>query len=197
MNWKNEILEVIELQKEYKLKRSKAKSAYKKFKNKINYFYFLDVILSPKKANNRNEDDLLEVAIKDLLNSIGIKSIIPLTKKDVDIKSKFKRLKFGIEVKNGNFPSENDLFQAHKYAIRAEREYHPLVIWNNTTTNQEFDSSRILDAELNKYGIMTTKELYKGYIKLKRNQITFDNFINQINKSGIIKFSNKSLKTSL
>ena len=52
MNWKNEILEVIELQKEYKLKRSKAKSAYKKFKNKINYTNFWntasnDLLLRP------------------------------------------------------------------------------------------------------------------------------------------------------
>lgn len=197
MNWKTSIPEIIDLQNDFKLKRAKAKSAANKFKKKINYYYFLDVIIAPKKTQQRDEDDLLEIAIRDLFNSIGIKSKIPLRKDDFDVKATFKNIQFGIEVKNGNLPSENDMLQAHKYSIRVDKQLHPIVIWNNTTTNQEFDSNRIKDAQLNQYGIITTKELYKGYLKLKMNKITFEIFIGQLQKIGLIKFSSKILRASL
>ncbi len=106
-------------------------------------------------------------------------------------------MKLGIEVKNGNLPKENEMFQVHKYAMRINHEYLPLIIWNNAKTNQEFDLDRIKDAELNKYGIMTTKQLYKGYIKLKCGRISFDVFLKQIQKTGLIKLSYRSFNVSL
>jgi|GEM_PF-3044067 len=200
MNWKDYIPELSVLLKDYKTKRSKAKSAWNKYQSKSAKYNFLNTIVKPKEHSSgiegRKEDDDLEIAIKDLFNSIGIHSVRPTNKNDFDVKSKFSELKLGIEVKNGNLPAENDLFQAHKYAMRINRELEPLIIWNNSSTNQEFDSQRIKDAELSKYGLLTTKELLKGYIKLKSGNISFNQFIKQLKQSGLIKYSAKELGKS-
>ncbi len=198
MSLDKELPEVSELLKVYKTIRSKAKSAYNKFKRATNYFYFLDIIIKSKQYTDKEggkEDRKFEIAIKDLFNSIGIKSVIPQTKKDFDVKCVFKEIKLGIEAKNGKLPNENEMFQAHKYAVRGNREYLPIIIWNNNGKNRnEFDKEKILDAELNSYGIITTTELRKGYLMLKNDKITFDVFLKILQKKGLIKYTLKSVK---
>lgn len=196
MNWKELIPEIISLKKDFIKSRSVTKKNYTNYKKGINRFYFLDIIMQPKKGG-RQEDNQLEIAVKDLFNSIGIKSKIPPTKDDFDVISKFKEVNFYIEVKNGNMPSENDMLQALKYGRRQRIERGIVVIWNNNTTDQEFDENRKIDALLNSYSILTTKELFKGYLKLKTNRITFEKFLSQLKKIGEIRFSSKALRESL
>lgn len=199
MSLDKEIPELSALLKEYRAHRSRTKSAYNKYKKRLASFYFLDIIIKPKEFQNekgRKEDKELEIAVRDLFNSIGIKSVIPPTTKDFDVKSIFKKIKLGIEVKNGGLPNENEMFQAHKYAIRGGKEYMALLIWNNNKTknNNDFDKDRILDAELNGYGILTTTHLRKGYIKLKNSKITFEVFFKLLQKKGLIKYTSRSVK---
>ena len=193
MDWKILIPEIVELKKDHKLKRANAKKAFSKYKNGLGKFYFLDVMTTPKEAG-REEDDLLEEAISDLFRSIGFNSKIPLNKDNFDVIAKFKDIVYHIEVKNGNMPGENDMLQALKYATRQGVFKGILVIWNNYKTNQEFDKNRTIDAVKNSYGIITTKELYSGYLKLKTNKITFEKFTLQLQKTGLIKYSSRFLK---
>ncbi len=71
---------------------------------------------------------------------------------------------------------------------------HPLIIWNNSKLGHKFDINRISDAENNNYGILTTEELVKGYLKVKQNIINIELFNTIINKNGLIKFSNSTIK---
>lgn len=186
---------------DYKAKRSAAKSAYNKYKRIRKKYEFLDVIIKVKQyksgIDGRKEDDQLEIAVKDLFNSISIKSHIPKEKDNFDIKASFNEFKWGLEIKNGNLPSENEMFQAFKYSGRSRNEFEPILIWNNSKTNQEFDAKRIEDAVINNYGILTTKELRNGYLKLKANKISLNTFVQQLNKKGLIKYSSKSLGKSI
>ncbi|MEO7313177.1 MAG: hypothetical protein ABIX01_22520 [Chitinophagaceae bacterium] len=196
MDWKNLIPEIQEFKKDHRTKRGIAKKAFIKYKRGLEKFYFLDVITMPKVAG-REEDDLLEVAVRDLFKSIGFNSKIPADKANFDVIAKFKELAYYIEVKNGNMPSENDMLQAFKYAGRQGVIKNRILIWNNFKSDQEFDQNRIMDAEINNYGIMTTKELYNGYLKLKAGKISFEKFTLQLQKTGLIKFSSRALKEDL
>ena len=201
MNWKEYIPEIIEANKIYRAKRAEAKRYYNKYKKQVKKYAFLDVITKPKQGTERQDDIDLEIAINDLFNSIGIKSHRPSNQDNFDVISKFKNVRIGIEVKNGGLPGENEMFQAHKYKKRYESDrnetIHALVVYNNSKTNQEFDNNRIKDAELNGYGIITTRHLETGYFKLKKDRITFDIFLAQLQKIGVIKYSSKALSKSI
>jgi hypothetical protein len=179
--------------KQYKALRSHAKSAYNKYKSEASKYSFLNVIVLPKILNAREEDDNLEVAVRDLFNSIEIKSIVPSNKDNFDVIAKFKDVKLGIEVKNGNLPGENEMLQVSKYKARAVEAIQGLLIWNDAK-GQGFDSNRIKDAELHNFGIMTTQELRNGYLKLKKGKITFEQFLSHLQKIGLIKFSSRALR---
>jgi len=167
--------------------RRKIKSLYEKH-------FFVNMITS------KDVDDFeLEDYISQLFQDLTYHTNKPSTKnrRDLDVIVSLNSRTIGIEVKNGNFPSENDMFQARKYAIRylkKNKQMHPQIVWNNVKTNQEFDSSRIEDVEGNFYGIITTKELLKGYLKVKQKIIDLNTFDNLINKTGLIKFSNSVIR---
>lgn len=183
----------------YQVLKRQIKRERKKINTLFEKFDFLTQIIKPKQQKSSPEEDKqLENHILTLFKNLGYKTIKPIKNDDLDVIIFTNISRIGIEVKNGNLPSENDLFQARKYAVRKKEEsgeiMHPLVIWNNSTTNQEFDSRRVRDAVYNKYGILTTKELLKGFLKLKQGKITFIQFNDQINKIGLIKFTNKALE---
>ena len=117
-------------------------------------------------------------------------------RRKVQRKSKNKRPDFQ-EVKNDRHIGENELFQGIKYVGRHKRkgiEMHPLMIWNNSKERHQFDDNRISDAENHKYGILTTEELLKGYLKVKQNKINLKLFNTIILQTGLIKFSNSTIK---
>lgn len=191
--------EIIALHKEYKAKRSQYKKAYNNYKKAYKKFYFIEQIENPNnQGKSRELDELFELAIKDLFNSIGIISKRPPNKDDFDVLSSFKDNHFGIEAKNGaGIPIENEMFQAIKYKKRDNRNLHAIVIWNNHASNQKFDEKRVKDAVANGYAILTAKELIMGYTKLKRGIISFEAFLTQLNKFGEIKFSGKDFFKSI
>lgn len=191
MEWRQTIPELREKFADYKQKRSKAKTSYSKYKTALFKFYFLDVIRKVRKGES--DDKNLEVAIKDLFASLGFDSYNPISKADFDVIAMFKKITLGIEVKNGNMVPENDMFQALKYHGRKDDVTHAILLWNNHTTNQNFDKNRIHDAVRHGYGIMTTKSLYNGYLLLKQDKISFDYFLNQLLTTGEIKYSTKHI----
>lgn len=146
---------------------------------------------------NPNVDDFqLEEHVRALFSDLGYTAWRPTENANFDVIAKFKNV-VGIEVKNSNGLAENDMFQALKYAGRHRAtgtEVHPILIWNNTKSNQSFDKNRKDDALSHGYAIMTTRELLKGYTRVKSGQISFRAFHSMICKSGEIVFSLKGIK---
>lgn len=182
---------------DYRKNRRKARKAYEKLKKLKQKYYFIDRIVEPRKDDDTKKDDVdLEWAVYDLFQSIGFECKKPKKENDVDVIVCFKKQSFGIEVKNGNLVGENDLFQAHKYRGLHNESYHPLIIYNNAKYNDSFGENRVKIAKQNNFGVVLTSELRKGFLKLKKNKITFDQFIKQLKLSGEIKYSVKALEKS-
>ncbi|MCW0482454.1 hypothetical protein [Gaoshiqia sediminis] len=180
------VQEYRELKKELKRKRTKLNSLTAKYS-------FIDTMQST------DVDDIeLENNVLDLLMSIGYNTQKPKEKRDLDGYATYNGEMIGIEVKNSTGISENEMFQGLKYKGRNDRKgletKTTLIVWNNAKSNQEFDSFRIEDAEIHKYGIITTKELVKGFIKVINEKISVQIFHTILTKEGQIKFSNKKIK---
>jgi hypothetical protein len=177
-----------ELKRLLNKERDKLVALYKKYS-------FIDEIV-----NSTVDDIELEKFIADLFRDLGYLTKRPKKKADFDVIFKYNDQIIGIEVKNDRHVRENELFQAKKYAGRhktdKETVLHPLVIWNNTKENIEFDENRVKDAVANDYGIMTTPDLLKGYLAIKQDKISFELFHKKILERGHIKFSNKEIKAS-
>ncbi|MGM0581933.1 MAG: hypothetical protein ACQETL_14705 [Bacteroidota bacterium] len=198
MNKKNsiyELPEIISSLNEYRRLKASLKKERNNLSKLFDKYEFLDKIFSKTVG-----DFELEYEIEKLFKSLSYKTKKPKDKRDFDVIVKNKTYEIGIEVKNGNLPAENKLFQAYKYATRQNkiesRNIHALIVWNNAKTNQEFDNYRIIDAKLNNYGLLTTKELISGFIKIKKGKLTLSVFEKLVKKKGLIKFSNKYIKES-
>lgn len=174
------------LKRQVSRERRKIRSLYERYK-------FLTMIISKDVNDFKLEDYILQ-----LFQDLKYDTHKPKSTKDLDVIVCLNTNTIGIEVKNGNLPTENEMFQARKYAIRhlrkTNKSMHPLIVWNNAKIGQEFDPSRIEDAEGNSYSIITTKELLKGYLKVKQGIIDLHTFDLLINKVGIVKFSNSIIK---
>lgn len=188
----NKIPEIKDFKAQYKVlkreinrKRIKLKSLYEKYS-------FIQEIVNPNVGDFQLED-----SVEKLFTDLGYKVQKPRTKADLDLFLIHKGNTIGIEVKNDKFVGENELFQGIKYGARhreAGKELHVLVVWNNSKTKQQFDANRISDAKIHKYGILTTEELLKGYLKVKEGKISMDLFNFFVFESGLVKFSNKRIK---
>jgi len=173
------------LKREIKSRRSKLKSLY------LKHLFIIEII------DPDIEDLKLEESIRNLFSDLGYKANRPKIKRDLDVIAKLNENIIGIEVKNSKGIEENELFQGIKYTARHRRagiEMHPLIIWNNSKSGQRFDQYRIIDAENHKYGILTTDELLKGYLKVKEGKMTVCLFNTIIKQIGLIKFSNSTIK---
>lgn len=184
---KNARDELRRLKREVNRKRLKFKTIVKK------YEFVIDII-SPE-----IDDFKLENQVLKLFENLGYDAEQPTSTRDVDGIVKLKDCIVGIEVKNSYQPKENELFQALKYCKRSEKKgiiMKPLIVWNNAKTNQNFDQYQIEDAVNNKYGIITTKELLKGFMKVKQGILFAEKFEKIILKPGLITFSNKAILES-
>lgn len=192
---KKEIPEIKKAYAEYRHQRSEERKSLNKLQKIIKNFSFIDTILKPRE--NKQDDKDLEWAVLHLFESIGFKGIKPESNADVDARVKFKKIEFGIEAKNGDLVGENDMFQALKYKNRTKENYHPILVYNNAKTNQDFDNNRKTDAENNAFTIITTRDLIKGYLKLKNNKITFEQFVSRLQIPGLVTFTKKDIGRSI
>lgn len=183
---KTTIKEYRELKKEIKRKRAKINSLTTKYS-------FVDRIQSTDIGDFELENEIL-----DLLKCIGYKTKKPKEKRDLDGYAIYNGEMIGIEVKNSTGIGENEMFQGLKYKGRNDRKgietKATLIVWNNAKSNQEFDSFRIEDAEIHEYGIITTKEFVKGFLKVINDKISVQKFHTILTSKGLIKFSNKIIK---
>lgn len=189
----DKIPEIIKSRDKYRSLKRNINKERRKIKSLYDKYSFVSMIISKDVDDYKLEDYILQ-----LFQDLTYDTKKPSTTKDLDVIVNYNIRTIGIEVKNGNLPTENEMFQARKYAIRhlnkTNKKMHPLIVWNNAKTGQEFDASRIEDAEGNSYGIVTTKELLKGYLKVKQGKIKLDTFDNLLNNNGIIKFTNSVIK---
>ena len=183
--FQKEIQEYRELKKLLKRKRTKINSLVEKY----------DFIKATQSIDINDFE--LEIKILELLKDIGYRTTKPSTTRDLDGYAEFNGETIGIEAKNSKGISENDMFQGLKYKGRKGLlglNIRVIIVWNNSKTNDTFDKERILDSEINDYGIITTDELVRGFIKVKNGNITIDTFHKLLTKSGLIKFSSKKIK---
>ena len=182
---KNYLAEYKKLKREVARKRTKINSLFEKYS-------FVEEIVSTNIGDFELED-----SIRKLFLDLNFSATKPDTKRDVDVHAKYKRIEFRIEVKNSLNVPENEMFQAIKYTNRETNIadiLRPIIIWNNAKSNQEYDDYRITDAKRNNYGILTTKELLKGYLKVKNSDINVDQFVELLQQPGLIKYSNSMIK---
>lgn len=190
--------EISEIHNEYKYHRNKTRKLLSKIKRIESEFDFLERIVEPRKDTDTKEDDVeLEFAVMRLFETLNFKCDKPISEADVDVKVKFKDFYFGLEVKNGSVVKENELIQPEKHKRMNEDSFHPIIVYNNAKTNANWDDSRKLISSKFNFGIITTKELLKGYVKLRKNKITFEQFLKQLNKTGEIKFTKSALRKDL
>lgn len=188
----NKIPEIKSVNDEYRSLKREINRRRQKLKTLYSEHSFITEIIDPKVP-----DLQLEASVKKLFSDLGYKAKQPDTKHDLDVIAQLGEGIIGIEVKNDRHVGENELFQGIKYTGRHKRdgiEMHPLMIWNNSKERHQFDNNRISDAENHKYGILTTEELLKGYIKVKQNKISLELFNSIIHQIGLIKFSNSNIK---
>ncbi|NOZ47288.1 MAG: hypothetical protein GXO79_10990 [Chlorobi bacterium] len=187
-----EIPEIKKYSLEYRTTKRQLNRKRQKLLKLIEYYTFIEDIIS-----NNIDDIELEFSVFRLFKSLGFKVSKPKSTRDIDVIVKTATNLIGIEVKNSSLPAENELFQAKKYTERHKdsgKLMHPIIVWNNAKTNQNFDSYRIKDAKLNYYGLLTTRELLKGFMKIKKGKLTIKNFTKIINSNGLIVFSNKAIE---
>ena len=194
-NWEldnyNKIPEIKLISDEYRKLKREINRRRQKLKTLYSKYSFITEITDPKVPDLK-----LEVSVRKLFSDLGYNAKQPDTKQDLDVIAKLGKDIIGIEVKNDRHVGENELFQGIKYVGRHKRngiEMHPLMIWNNSKEGHQFDDNRISDAENHKYGILTTEELLKGYLKVKQNKIDLKLFNTIINQAGLIKFSNSKI----
>lgn len=189
----DEIPEIKNARSNYHLLKRNLNKERRKIKSLYEKHFFVNMITAKDVDDYKLEDYILQ-----LFQDLTYETRKPSSPRDLDVIVRLNSRTIGIEVKNGNLPNENEMFQARKYAIRylkkTNKEMHPLIVWNNAKTGQEFDSLRIEDAQGNFYGIITTKELLKGYLKVKQKTINLHTFDNLINRTGLIKFSNSTIR---
>lgn len=194
MDWDN-IPEFESRLKEYRKYRNRARKELKKIQKLKEKYYFLDRIIQPRKDTDTRDDDIeLEIAVQHLFESIHFNCSKPTINGDVDFRAKFKEFYFGVEVKGGKLVGETETLQPFKHKILHNDTFHPLLIYNNTKHNNSWDDARKKLSIGVKFGLLTTPELRKGYLKLINGKIAWDTFINALNSTGEIKFSNKALK---
>ncbi len=193
MNNYHKIPEIRKVNKEYRDLKRKLNKRRNKVSSLFNKYSFIEEIVSPSM-----DDYEIEESVRRLFDDLGYSAKRPNDKRDFDVIASNLGKTIGIEIKNGkNLVGENEMFQALKYAGRHRSKgkvLHPIMIWNNSKSNQEFDKYRIYDSKINNYGILTTKELLKGYLKFKQEKLTFALFDIIISQTGLIKFSISEIK---
>lgn len=98
-------------------------------------------------------------------------------------------------------PKEHDCHQVNKYVLRRHALHPNKRVFGIFVTNHDnsisdfkkrnptpFDKLRVKDAELSKYGITTTIQLFNAFIKFKTGQLTFNDFDKKLHSIGLIKF---------
>ena len=136
MNSIDKIPDIINARNKYhSLKRALNKER-RKIKSLYEKHSFVTMITSKDVDDFKLEDYILQ-----LFQDLNYEAKKPNATRDLDVLVSLNSKTIGIEVKNGNLPSENDMFQARKYAIRhltkSNKSMHPLVVWNNAKIGQE------------------------------------------------------------
>jgi hypothetical protein len=186
------IPEFKEVLKEYKDLKRKTKNLRNKIDSLNDKYSFVDEVANPEFDGIK-----LESSVQKLFSDIGYECNKPETTADVDIIISYSSEIIGVEVKGDEHLGENEAFQGIKYTARHNRNglvMKTLVIWNNSKKNHSFDNNRIIDSENHNYTIITTKELLKGYFKLKQNKLDLNFFHKTITTKGLASFTNKRVK---
>jgi hypothetical protein len=184
------------------------KQVRRRLNTKANHYSFLDAIV-----RHNYYDKPLEKAVQALLKEVGYTDVRWLghNNKYEDLQIWLGDRITTIEVKGlaGAHPKEHDCSQVIKYMARRQdihkdKRVMGLFIVNHNNSVPDFtkrsaapfDKTRIKDAELFKYGLLTTRELFYAFIKLKTGQLTFNDFDTTLHGVGLIKFDSGGLKAS-
>lgn len=128
---------------------------------------------------------------------------------DVEITVKDKIILIEAKGISPDIPTENDCSQISKYIKRKSSKFTDNRIFGVFIVNHDnkkffnlrnpnpFDQTRIEDAKISDYGLMTTYDLFKYYLEIKKHTISLNEFENIICKKGLIKYKKMARKTPI
>lgn len=194
-----------------KLKKQKrAVAAAKRKIDKINRKYqFIEKIFFPNSSGVE-----LEIHVCHLFQAIGYKNVRHITSDtrnpDIEIERNGKLTCVEVKSNHNLHENENEILQVLKYRNRRQEdlpnvEVNGLFVLNHQNKEPDiskrsqnpFDQHRERDAKLGKYSLISTLELLKGFILIKKNKLTFEQFDKVLHTSGIVRFSNRRIKEIL
>lgn len=193
--------EVQQLIAEHNALKKQIRAVDRKLKTIETKYSFLNDITSID-----GKDTVIEIAAKQLFKSAGFTQVRHLQNarpKHEDLQIWCDDCLILIECKgtNRSVPDDKVLGQVKKYIDhRANIIKSKLPVFGLTVINH--DNSKSIDnrnmkpidknkneyAKAGQYGIITTIELVKGFVLLKNNDITFEQFKNKIKQYGLITF---------
>lgn len=152
------------------------------------------------------KDIVIEIAAKQLFKSAGFRQVRHLQNarpKREDLQIWCDDCIILAECKGSKYsvPSDNEIGQVLKYinfrknTLKSELPVFGLTIINHDNSKpidkrnkKPIDKNKDEYAKAGQYGIITTIELAKGFVMLKNNNITFEQFKNTIKQHGLITF---------
>lgn len=193
--------EVQTLTAEHRILKKQIRTVDRKLKTIEAKYSFLNDITSID-----GKDIVIEIAAKQLLKSAGFTQVRHLRyarPKCEDLQIWCDDCIIIVECKGSKYsvPSDNEIGQVLKYInFRKNNLKSELPVFGCTIINH--DNSKPIDkrnktpidknkneyAKAGQYGIITTIELVKGFVMLKNNDMTFENFKNTIKQYGLIQF---------
>lgn len=161
------------------------------------YSFLMDIV------KVKSNDDPLEIAFTKFFQGCGFTKVKWMNKKvNEDIQIYHNGELILVEVTGGKFqmPDDEKGLKMQNYIGRMKDRKPELTIKGFVIFNHDFEkpynkrNPNIFDAQKEKdalrwkVGLTTSVEMLRGFLQLKRGDITFDDFVATILRPGIIKF---------
>ncbi len=189
--------DISELLDERKSLKNDLNKINRKLKTLSDKYEFLRGIIHPKISN-----DELEQYIKMYFKDIGFEKVRKvgkqLKKDDIRIFLPDKIIIIEVTGTKKKHPTDNKTRQITKHLeVRRHKKENAFGVFiinhdNNKSYKEKdyvpFTLDQIGYADAGKYSLVTTMELVKGFIKVKMNELTLDEFENKLCSFGLVEF---------
>ena len=146
--------------------------------------------------------NVLEYAISEIFRNLGFQSVTQTSDK-ADLTCETPNVKIIAEIKGlKNFAKEKNIAQMYKWLVEGmdnveehEKEIRQIFICNayrdlKIKERGDYFHEKVIEVAItHKWGLLSTLELYYALLKIHKNELDMNQFINKIeNQIGLIKF---------